>query len=230
MYTHSTPEYIRYFKSLYSSKTLIVDEMGSGRSCGKFFKRFFSSDPSYICLVGVNKHVACILHGSSNRNLEKINFDLTGSLISYDANGPIRIAPEYKIEDVQPAHDCIDMCVHLLEHYRCDEPLSPKGERFLLHSSGIPAAPQTLRPSSRRPLPNNDILDPQLKSRTFCKKNIAEQKFSFGALPPSHEWLRFTALDDKKLLKELFTLLQNHKPALRQNFCSLHMKRVEKTR
>ena len=35
---------------------------------------------------------------------------------------------------------------------QCFESLSPKGERFLLHSSGIPAAPQALRPSSRRPL------------------------------------------------------------------------------
>jgi len=119
MYRHATPEYVHYFKSFYSSKTIIVDEMGSGHSCGQFFKEFFASDPSYICLVGVNKNVPCILHGSS-RNLEKINFDLTGSLISYGANGPVRLAPEYKIEEIQPAHDCIDKCVHLLEQYSFD--------------------------------------------------------------------------------------------------------------
>ncbi len=121
VYRHPTPEYVNYFKSLYSPNSLIVDELGSGCSCKEFFQRFFPSQPHYIALVGVGKNIDRIVHGSSNRNLENINFDLVGSLISYDSNGPIRVPPEYNIEDVQPAHDCINKCVQLLKYYRCDK-------------------------------------------------------------------------------------------------------------
>jgi len=119
MYTHPTPKYVRYFKSLYSSKTLIVDEIGSGTTCKTFFKQFFSSDPCYFPLVGAHGRIESITH-SFNAHIEMINYDLVGSLISYNKRGPVRLPPEYKIEDVQVAHDCIAKCVQLLEHYTFD--------------------------------------------------------------------------------------------------------------
>jgi len=120
VYLNPTHSYVRYFMSLYTPETLIVDEWGRNVSCRKFFIRFYSSPPRSITLVGAPQNTSCIIRGFDS-NIERLNYDLVGSLISYNSDGPVRAPLEYKIEDVKPAHNCIDKCVVLLQHYRCGE-------------------------------------------------------------------------------------------------------------
>jgi len=115
MYRHPTREFVRYVKSLYSPSTIIVDEHGTGSSCRKLFKKHFSEDPNYFILAFCSTKPTEKV--GSRQQIEHTNVDRRGSVLSFDKNGPILAPFEYKTRHVQPAHDCIDKTLSLLDHY-----------------------------------------------------------------------------------------------------------------
>jgi len=121
IYINPTPEFIQYVRSLYTQDSLIIDEHGSGASCQEFFNKQFHTSANYISLVRSMGPMPYLAKAFGVR-IEVLNFDRIGSLISFNKDGPIRNPLEYKLEDVLPAHECIDKCLDLLQYYELKKP------------------------------------------------------------------------------------------------------------
>ena len=128
-YTHPSQEYIDYVRSIYSKNALIIDEHGRGISCSDFFSKHLKEKATYISIVNdwTSNHYMTHRFGD---HIEMLNFDLAGSLRTFDAAGPVLLPVEYDIENVKPAHACIHKCTQLLENYsvekECDKELLKK--------------------------------------------------------------------------------------------------------
>jgi len=110
-----TPEYIRYVQSLYSPDTLIVGERELDSSLHAFFSAYFSVVPNYIT-IACSRTLPHIF-GEYIPSIGYMNVDRTGTLLSFGKNGPIYAPPEYELEYVQPAHDCVKKCLSFLDEY-----------------------------------------------------------------------------------------------------------------
>jgi len=115
VYRNPTPEYLEYVQSLYSPTSLIVDEHGAGISCCGFFLQQFGLLPNYFTLARYCGRLPCISHHLTAQ-LEALNYDLVGVMISFNKYGPVRTQPEYPLEHVVPAHKCIEKCLELMNY------------------------------------------------------------------------------------------------------------------
>ena len=86
-----------------------------------FFKKYFSTTPHYITIVlgSLAYRQTPHLAPPFGSNIEIVNYDCIGTLVSFNELGPVRLSLEYDIEHIEPAHACIDKCVSLLDHYKC---------------------------------------------------------------------------------------------------------------
>jgi hypothetical protein len=119
MYQLPTPSFIAYAKSHFTPDCVVVDSHGKGNSCYHFFKSHLNCAPTYLAIVNLGKKY----HGIIRRNticegIEKMNYDLVGTLYDVQENTPLRAAPEYNLRYIEPMHSCIKKCVELLPHYK----------------------------------------------------------------------------------------------------------------
>jgi hypothetical protein len=116
VYRHPSPQYLEYIKSVYSADAVIVDLHGSGKTCTNFFTKYFKFTPCYIPIVGFG-HLGFGITRDLGDTIERINYAAEGTLVDYDDQGPVRHPPEYNVEYLQPAYECIKWCVNLLKCY-----------------------------------------------------------------------------------------------------------------
>ncbi len=123
MYRNPTPEFVHYVHSLYTPNTVIVEEHGSGAACQKFFTKHLSTFPNHTTLV---RRSSSLPHLSEQFEHipESLNIDSAGPLILFDGTGPVHTPLEYTLEDIQPAHKCIESCLSLLDEYEVVTALS----------------------------------------------------------------------------------------------------------
>lgn len=115
-----TTAYISYMKSLVSEKQFIfVDLQASGTSTRSFFKNHMGMETITIFIMLLQKWLSKALMGKTTNTgfnasgindkkcgdkVEKLNYDLVGTLIDFTEKGPIRADPEYDISLIKPYH------------------------------------------------------------------------------------------------------------------------------
>jgi hypothetical protein len=117
-YIYPTAHFIDYVRSLYTHDALIVDSHGSGISCTQFFTQHLQQCPIYLSIINSKKTQHAILRENQrHETIEKLNYDLVGTLYGMDESGPLRSPLEYDPQFVLPSHRCIELCVQLLSEY-----------------------------------------------------------------------------------------------------------------
>lgn len=118
-YFFPTPTFIEYVKSTYDDDSVIVDSNGTGKSCLVFFKEHLKTVPIYFSIVNSRNENHCIFRKEDPcEGIEKLNYDLSGSLYDVQGGKPCRSSPEYQLRFIYPAHACIAKCCELLPHFR----------------------------------------------------------------------------------------------------------------
>jgi hypothetical protein len=116
MYQNPSPEFVCYVHSLYSPNSVIVEESGSGAICQKFFTKHLLTIPNYTTLVCCSSSLPRL--SEKFKYIPKyLNLDCIGHLISFNRTSPVHAPLEYPLEHVQPAHECIEKCLSLLDEY-----------------------------------------------------------------------------------------------------------------
>jgi hypothetical protein len=113
------------------AQTVFVDIHGTGRAILTYFTRKWPDVPFVYILTAVAPHAGELYPicrkfmargklfvqawGMHATPIEMLNYDLVGTLQNYAADGPVRDPPEYKMQLVQPYHDCIaECCSHIV--------------------------------------------------------------------------------------------------------------------
>ena len=117
VYRKPSPEYVQYVRELNGPNVIIVDEQGSGKTVKEFFEKEFSKVPPVLYIASTNEAVPGITF-SRGGHFECLNEDRIGTLMGFDAAGPVRAPLEYEAVRVQPAFQCVDLGVSLLGKYR----------------------------------------------------------------------------------------------------------------
>lgn len=114
-----TEHYTQYVKSTITDmdRTVFIDVHGTGKSATHYFSTHFGKVPHLFIISATPFHpftaLRCI--GQSNSDhIEMLNYDQIGTLRSYDENGPVRSAPEYDVNIIQPYHQCVDLFIQHL--------------------------------------------------------------------------------------------------------------------
>jgi len=123
IYRNPTPEFIRYVHSLYAPNSVIVEESGSGAICQEFFTKYFPTIPNLTTLAYCSSSLPH-LSKQFEHMPKNLNIDCTGPLISFDTTGPVHAPLEYSLEDIQPAHECLEKCLSVLDEYKVVESIS----------------------------------------------------------------------------------------------------------
>jgi hypothetical protein len=117
MFRNPSPEYIKYVQSLYTSRTVIVDEQGAGESCFLLFQAAFSQMPTQLAIFRLGHSFPGIVY-DRRTPFESLNYAPYGSLIQFTKKGPVRAPLEYNAAHIAPAIACIKKCIHLLPYYQ----------------------------------------------------------------------------------------------------------------
>jgi hypothetical protein len=64
-------------------------------------------------------------------NIEALNLDCQGSLIGYNANGPVYAPIHYATNLIEPAYACVQKCLNLIEEYHFS-PCNPESINVLI--------------------------------------------------------------------------------------------------
>lgn len=122
VYRHPTKPYVDYVKSIYTSNSVIVDSQGTGTTCIDFFTKHLQTIPDFLVIVGQpTQHKIHQLSSGFTDKIERLNYDIHGTLIDYTEEGPVLLEPEYDLEYVKPAHACMNKCLELIKHYTFGE-------------------------------------------------------------------------------------------------------------
>ncbi|MBX3718409.1 MAG: hypothetical protein KF898_02025 [Parachlamydiales bacterium] len=133
-YTFPSSSYIDYVKELYTDDTLIVDSHGSGISCTQFFKKHLNKRPVYLSIVNNKKTQNAILRvDGRHETVEKLNYDLIGTLYDMNEKEPLRCEIEYDTKFVEPSHLCVKKCAAILDEYA----LQPFDQRVVQWASDL---------------------------------------------------------------------------------------------
>jgi predicted HAD superfamily hydrolase len=119
-YTYQFPSasYIDYVKNIYNEESVIVDVHGSGRTCEEFFHKHLDKNLTYLSILcPEKKHHAIWRVNELQQEIEKLNYDLSGTLYDVHEGVPCRVAPEYNLDYVQAAHSCMRKCLEVLDHF-----------------------------------------------------------------------------------------------------------------
>ena len=117
-YINPTDSYIDYVRTTHTEDAVIVDSHGKGISCAIFFKNHMKMAPSYLAIVNSGKkHHGILRQKQLCEEIEKMNYDLCGTLYDVKDGKPQRCEPEYDLTFIQPMHACIEKCVELLPHF-----------------------------------------------------------------------------------------------------------------
>lgn len=134
MYAFPSESFIEYVRDLYTDEALIVDSHGSGISCTQFFQQHFKKRPLYLSIVNNKKTQHAILRVDGlHETVEKLNYDLVGTLYDVRNGQPLRSKIEYDPRFVKPSHLCIKKCLEILSEYV----LTPFDERVVKWASDI---------------------------------------------------------------------------------------------
>lgn len=119
LYKKPTKEYLEYVKNLYNESALIVDTFGSGDTCVDFFKEHIGIMPNYLLILSKQGkyQIPFILTGFRDK-LERINYDIRGSLIDFNAQGPVWADPEYDLDYIHPNHACVKHALSFFKYYK----------------------------------------------------------------------------------------------------------------
>lgn len=119
MYTFPTKDYIDYVQTVFDDRTMIADCHGTGISCTLFFKSHFKIRPIYLSIANPKRRQHAIVRiATLHESLEKLNYDLIGSLYDFRNGIPIRAALEYDPAFVIPSHECVRASLDLIAHYQ----------------------------------------------------------------------------------------------------------------
>ena len=130
VYRKPSPEYVKYVRLLNGPNVVLVDEQGSGKTVKEFFEKEFSKVPPALYIASTNEAVPGITF-SRGDHFECLNEDRVGTLMGFDAAGPVRAPLEYDVARVTPAFQCVDLGISLLSKY-CFQPYDEKAMSTLM--------------------------------------------------------------------------------------------------
>lgn len=118
IYYFPTPSFVEYVKNVYSEDAVIVDSHGKGSSCEEFFRKHLNTLPTYLAIVNAGKkHHGIVRAEVVNEGIEKLNYDVVGTLFDVQNGLPIRAPVEYDLQLVLPSHACVGKALELLPQY-----------------------------------------------------------------------------------------------------------------
>lgn len=146
IYENPTPVYIKYVEdSILDDKTLFIDINGTGRSLHAFLNKFmphkkvemfftvFQMGVNYLSKVKVEpkgyliRRKPSVLGVFTAAHIEKLNYDMTGTLIGWDDKlGPIRAEPECETELVGIHHEATNYALTCLSLQMIEPCLPPE--------------------------------------------------------------------------------------------------------
>lgn len=131
--------YRRYVESLIHDpkKTLYVDEHGSGERVHNYFKKEFGSTPHCVLVSSRFKdeddfkrvmdryidtsHTTSLVFDARGSPIEMLNYDLVGTLQTYNEHGPVRNKLEYEYSLIEVYHKSIDLVVKNMEPLKLED-------------------------------------------------------------------------------------------------------------
>lgn len=126
LYQTAPPSFVEYVRDLYTPETIIVDLHGKGRTCAKFFHKNLGIRPVYLAAVNCGKQNQGMLRTPIPLPcVEKLNYDLVGSLYGMKKRKPVRCKPEYDLKFIRPSHACMDKCLEIVSRFSLP-PYDPK--------------------------------------------------------------------------------------------------------
>ena len=134
IYYNATDDYVKYVKSLYNDRSVIIDLHASGKSVSHYFKTHMDTIPNVFFMYHIRSQNYGIIsninvyqvykYGSPgalngrHARIEVLNYDTIGTLISYEGNKPIRAPIEYNLQTVRDGyHKCIEYCCKIINDY-----------------------------------------------------------------------------------------------------------------
>ena len=114
-------------KDYLPNQTIFVDIHGTGVRILRYFQKKYNSCPFVFLLSSSYQKYSLFPHISFNHQqndkllvivfdtkgtpIESLNFDIIGTLQSYDENGPVRDPPEYSLKYLEPYHVMINYMI-----------------------------------------------------------------------------------------------------------------------
>jgi len=119
-YTSAGSSFIDYVKSVYTEESVIVDLHGSGKSCLSFFQKHLRLSPCFLAVCNYSNQCHAIvrkLQGDYSA-IERLNYDVVGSLYEIQDERFLRAEPEYDLRYIYPSHACIQRCKELISQFQ----------------------------------------------------------------------------------------------------------------